>query len=369
MTDNTHLQAEVSESVATAKQAPVGTTPPTASGRRAPPFWPVLRTVLLVVVLALTVWQWIATHHELSNLQEALARTVAERESAGKENSTQAQEQVLAMQTRLTALEAQLDESRNQQATLENIYQDVARSRDDWALVDIEQGVTLAAQQLQLAGNVQGAVLALQAADARLAGSNRPQFFNLRRVLSQDLARLRALPEVDMPGISLRLESVIAAIDALPLANEARLKPERKPVTRNLPAPSWANGLNFWPTLQALASEFWAEIRGLIRVQRFDRDEPALLAPGQAFFLRENLKLRLLNTRLALLARDQSTFRSELKQAQSWMERYFDTRHAAVQSAVGGLKQMAANEIDIELPTLNASLSAIRGFKTGRERK
>ncbi|MFT3849367.1 MAG: uroporphyrinogen-III C-methyltransferase [Propionivibrio sp.] len=46
-------------------------------------------------------------------------------------------------------------------------------------------------------------------------------------------------------------------------------------------------------------------MRSLVRIQRFDREEPALLSPGQAFFLRENLKLRLLNARLALLAHDQ----------------------------------------------------------------
>ena len=333
-----------------------------------------LWAILALLALGLTTWQWADSRRQFSDMQEVLARAAVERDSASKEILRQAQDQVLALQGRLLALEAKVDgfdELRSQQATLENIYQEVARSRDDWALVDIEQGVTLAAQQLQLAGNVHGAVLALQAADARLAGSHRPQFFSLRRVLGQDLARLRALPPLDMPGISLRLEGVIAAIDRLPLANEARLKPEGRPGAQILPAPglATASSASFWPALQRLASEFWAEIRGLIRVQRFDRDEPALLAPGQSFFLRENLKLRLLNARLALLARDQSTLRSELKQAQAWIERYFDTRNTAVQSALGELKQLAANEIDIELPTLNASLSAIKGAKTSKERK
>ena len=105
---------------------------------------------------------------------------------------------------------------------LEDLYQDLARNRDEWALAEVEQGVLLAAQQLQLAGNVQAAVLALQAADARLASSSRPQFISLRKILVRDLDRLRALPMVDMSGLNLRLESIINAIDSLPLAVEAR---------------------------------------------------------------------------------------------------------------------------------------------------
>ena len=106
-----------------------------------------------------------------------------------------------------------------------------------------------------------------------------------------------------------------------------------------------------------------------MRIQRFDRDEPALLAPTQVFFLRENLKLRLLNARLALLAHDQWTFRNELKYAQTWVDRYFDPREAPVQAAQHSLKELSATEISIELPNLNESLSAIKNFKLGKERK
>ena len=327
--------------------------------------------VVAVVTLGLVGWQWAETRSKLALTQEELTRRLADSDQASQATQVlvkQTQDLVGALQGRQAILEAKIDDSRSQQATLENLYQELARNRDEWALVEIEQGVTLAAQQLQLAGNVPGAILALQAADARLAGSSRPQFLSLRRVLGHDLDRLRALPQTDLPGMSLRLEGVIAAVDTWALLTEARLSPEVKADTKATPAMS-PSALNFWMPAQRLASEFWAELRGLIRIQRFDRDEPALLAPGQAFFLRENLKLRLLNARLALLARDQSTFRSELKQAQSWIERYFDGRNAAVQSAQSGLKQLAASEINSELPTLNESLSTIRGFRSGKERK
>ena len=120
--------------------------------------------------------------------------------------------------------------------------------------------------------------------------------------------------------------------------------------------------LAFW---QRLAAEFWHEVRSLVRIQRFDREEPALLAPGQAFFLRENLKLRLLNARLALLGRDQWTFRGELKLARFWVDRYFDHRESSVLAVRESLTQLSAAEINIELPRLNESLSAIRNLRVG----
>lgn len=348
---------------ATATAAP--STPPAPSAWRNP--W----LIVAVVALGLAGWQWGETRLKLADTQQELARRLSDSEAISQESRTlakQAQEQLAALQGKLGGLEAKVAESQSQQATLETLYQDLARNRDEWALAEIEQSVTLAAQQLQLAGNIGGAVLALQSADARLAGSSRPQFIGLRKVLNRDLDRLRALPQVDLPGMNLRLENVIAAVDTLPLAIDVRPRDDNKAkeTKEAPPAPVSAASFDFW---QRLGLDFWHEVRGLVRIQRFDRDEPVLLAPGQAFFLRENLKLRLLNARLALLSRDQGTFRNELKYAQAWIERYFDARDKAAQAALGTLKQLSASEISIDLPTLNDSLAAIKTFKLGKERK
>lgn len=325
---------------------------------------------LLVALLAIALagWQGVETRLKLADTQQELARRLAESDAVAAESrllARQAQEQLAALLGRLGSLEAKIAESQSQQATLEELYQDLARNRDEWALTEVEQGITLAAQQLQLAGNVQGAVLALQTADARLAGSDRPQFISLRKVLVRDLERLRALPQVDLVDMNLRLESVLDAIDKLPLAVEGRSRTRDAPPQVASESASPAS-LAFW---QQWAGEFWNELKGLVRIQRFDRAEPALLAPEQAFFLRANLKLRLLSARLSLLARDQRTFRRELKQAEAWMDRYFDPHSAALQTAQGALKQLASTEIKIELPSLNASLAAIKTFRLGKERK
>lgn len=322
--------------------------------------------IVAVVALLLSGWQWIETRLRLADTQQELAKRLSEADSQGKESrvvARQAQDQVVALQAKVGLLEAKLAESQSQQTSLENLYQDLARSRDEWALAEIEQGVTLAAQQLQLAGNVQGAVLALQAADARLSGNSRPQFMTVRKAINRDLERLKALPQIDLPGMSVRLESVVAAVDALPLAVDVRPRAEaKKGEDKSAPVAEQPVWQRFW-------LDSWNEFRSMVRIQRFDREEPVLLAPGQVFFLRENFKLRLLNARLAMLSRDQWTFRNELKAAQILVERYYDTRDKAVQTVQASLKQLGTSELSIELPSLNESLSAIRSFKLVRERE
>lgn len=347
--------------------APAAPTVPQGSTWRADPW-----LLIAVFALGLAAWQWFETRLKLSDTQQELARRLAESDALGSESralARQSQEQLAVVLGRLGAVEGRIAESQSQQAMLESLYQDLARSREEWALAEVEQGVTLAAQQLQLAGNVQAAVLALKTADARLAGSSRPQFIALRKVLVRDLDRLRALPQVDMAGMNLRLESVINAIDALPLAVDGRPRVKEEKASEPAaaaPDPGSPTSLDFW---RRLAGEFWDEVRTLIRIQRFDRAEPALLSPGQDFFLRENLKLRLLNARLALLARDQWTFRNELTHAQAWLDRYFDPHSAGLQTAQGALRQLSSTEISIELPTLSESLAAIKTFRLGKERR
>ncbi len=78
---------------------------------------------------------------------------------------------------------------------------------------------------------------------------------------------------------------------------------------------------------------------------------------------RENLKLRLLNARLALLARNESVFRSDLVSAQDAISKYFDTRAKQTQNAQALLRQVQGSNLSIEMPNLSESLNAVRNYK------
>lgn len=328
------------------------------------------RPAVLIATLALLLlgWQWLETRTRLAELQQELARRLAEGDAMAKESRTlarQNQELLQALTAKTGVLEAKQAETQSQQLALESMYQEMSRGRDERVLADIEQAVSIAAQQLQLTGNVENVLIALQGIDARLARTGQARLLPLRKLINRDIDRLKALPLADVQGIAVKLEGVIGAVDLLPLAYEQRTRAEPvKP--RNIsgaktpmPEPN---------ALELFARDLWNELKQLIRVERVDHPEPALLAPPQIFFLRENLKLRLIDARLALLQRDGRMYREDLRQARELLERYFDTREKAVSNAIATVKSLSAAELGLELPNLNETLGSIRNFRTGLEK-
>jgi len=362
-----------------AAELPVLTAPPRrtlAARLRQPLVWLAGLTLLAVAVLSWLVWQGSdrleATRHELS-------RRLADSDTAQREaqsNARQNREALDALQAKVGAMEARLAEMQSQQMALETMYQELSRVRDDRLLAEIEQTATIAAQQLQLAGNVEAALIALQGAEARLAKSAQPQFLPLRKLIVRDIERLKALPGADVPGIALRLEAILNAVPQLPLAFEQRPTPTRtekkaKPQPKTGSATDAAavpSEPTFDAMLRAWLGELWSEVRQLVRIERIDRPDPGLLAPREIFFLRENLRLRLLSARLALLARDGGSFQGDLKQADAWLERYFDTHAPAVQEAQTALRNLERLDVMRAPVEINETLSALRNFKLARDR-
>jgi uroporphyrin-3 C-methyltransferase len=332
-----------------------------------PPWVTALRrpsVLIAAIALLLLGWQWVETRARLTDVREELAHRLSEGDAVAKEARALAklqQENLQSLQGKVGMLEARLAEMQGQQFALDAMYQELSRSRDERLLAEIEQGVTIAAQQLQLAGNIEAALIALQGADARLARAANPRFLGLRKLLARDIERLKAMPAADVPGIALKLETVVAVVDSMPLAYEQRPKVETPAKASKSPA-----DLSFW---QALARDIWNDTKQLVRIERIDQPEPGLLSPSQSFFLRENLKLRLVNARLALLARDGKSFREDIHQAGDWLERYFDTRAKPVQASLATLKALAASDVvATDLPTLNETLNTLRNFKAAGQK-
>ena len=263
-------------------------------------------------------------------------------------------------QARIGELEARVADTQEQRVALEEMYRELSRSADDRLLAEIEQMLIAASQQLQLAGNVRGALTALQAADQRLARAEKLSATPLRRAITQDIEKLRAVPLVDTVGIAVKLDGLITQADSLPLLINETL-PATRPAARPRPAEDGSFG--------RAARDLWEEMKGLVRIRDLETPDVALLAPAQAYFLRENLKLRLLAARVALLARDESSFREDLKAAQSWIGKYFDPKARPTGAALATLKQLADSPVAIGVPDINASLSAVRTARTAREKR
>jgi uroporphyrin-3 C-methyltransferase len=311
--------------------------------------------ILALATAAIGAASW-AMRSDIAEMREEVAKRVREAGTDARDSRVIAkdtQEALRETQAKLGALEARLLESQSHQLALEALYQELSRSRDEWVLAEVEQTVAIAAQQLQLAGNVQAAMVALQNADARLARSDRPQFLPLRKVIARDIERLKAAPALDLAGMTFRLDQVIASVDQLPMLVEGRPSVE----------PGQSEGAS-QPSWRAL----WDEIKSLVRVQRLDAIDQSLLAPESRYFLRENLKLRLLHARLALLQRDEAAFRGDVRAAQAWLARYFDAKQKPVAAAAATLAQLGDAAVNVELPSIADSVNAVRNFKLPREK-
>jgi uroporphyrinogen III methyltransferase/synthase len=337
-------------------------TPPQLPVSRRPRT-PLLLLLAIVLAAALAAVFWLDARQRISATQQELAHRLRDIEADAREARTvarAAQEAQRESQVKVGQLETRLAESQSQQLALEALYQELSRNRDEWQLAEIEQVLAIASQQLQLAGNVRAALLALQLAEARLARADRPQFLPVRRALARDIERLKSLPAVDFPSMSARIDTLVAQVDSMPLAFDERA--ERIGVAKD-GAPSAERG--FWSRLSA---EIWNELRQLVVVRQVNNPEPPLLPPSQAYFLRENLRLRLLNARLSLLTRDEAGYREDLRTAQRWIQRYFDPRSKQTAEALNQLKQLSATTLSFEMPAISESLDAVRGYKSRRER-
>lgn len=335
--------------------------------------------VLIILLLALAAQLW-KTRSDLRLLRKEVAQRLQSHDLVSSETkslATSVQDGMKEMQAKLNMLETRQVEAQSQQVALEQLYQELYKNRDDWALSEIEQVLSTASQQLQLAGNVQGALIALQSADSRLARMDKPQFIFIRRAIAKDMERLKTLPGVDLAGTALRIDSIIGQIDKMPLlADEKTSLPATQPkntnsdnagLRRSTSEGGTSSSSSEWlatlgETWRSWTNEMWVEVRQLVRIRNVENPDALLLSPTEAFYVKENLKLRLLNARIALLSRNETAFRSDLLAVQDIIAKYFDTRARQTQATQALLKQVQASHLAIDLPTLAESLDAVRNY-------
>ena len=192
--------------------------------RKTPNPWRIAVAVLAVAVLAASTWAWLDARSRIGATQDELARRLRDIETDAREAralARQAQESMREVQGKLGALEGKLADAQSQQVALEALYQDLSRNRDEWQLAEIEQVLAIAAQQLQLSGNVRAALLALHSRnqgtyqeDLRAAQQWLQKYFDQRaRATQQAQAHLRQLQAATLsfeppPSISDSLEAV-----------------------------------------------------------------------------------------------------------------------------------------------------------------
>jgi len=276
---------------------------------------------------------------------------------------------VQATDSHLSQLEGRLTDAQTSQQALAQQYADLSKTRDDWTLAEVGQMLSSASEQLQLTGNTQLALFALQSADNRLAGSANPQALVVRKAIAQDIDKLKAAPSTDLTGLAIKLDTAIGKIDALPLAGEAlvaRSQPHAAPASSaDIAKDAAARNEPRWRAwLDQFVAGIGQQIASLVQVRRVDNADAMLVAPDQGYFVRQNVKLRLLSARLSLLSRNDATLKADLTAADDALARYFDNESKATQAVRDLLKEVSAGSAAVPLPNLNTSLQAIAQFRS-----
>jgi uroporphyrin-3 C-methyltransferase len=375
----------VSSPNALAEPLPTAPAAPAGAVRRLPGWLApaVLALLVLLIVIAL-VQAWSAQQRVRTLEQELVRRQQDSGRLSGEAQmmARQAQEVARDSAAKVALLEAKLAEVAIQRSQLEDLIQSLSRSRDENVLVDIDAGLRVAQQQAAITGSAEPLVAALKQADERLTRYSQPRLDGVRRAIARDIDRVKAVGVADIGGLSIKVDEVVRLVDELPLLSQAEPRREApkpaaasaprtsarsaSPVAQGAPTPVGGGLAELSDRLGALFDRVWGETRSLVRVSRVDNPDAMWLAPEQAFFLRENLKLRLLNARLAVLSRQFDAAQTDLQSAQQALERYFDRSSRRTTVALELVKQVAAGARQVVLPRPDDTLAALATATAGR---
>jgi uroporphyrin-III C-methyltransferase len=351
------------------------------------PWWPLLVALAVAAIALALAWESQRRvkllERELVQRQEQSQRDAADARATARH----AQDLAKDAAAKSALLEARVAEAAMQRSQVEELLQSVARSRDENVVADVEAAIRVALQQNAITGSGEPLVAALKQADERLARYNQPRLERVRRAVQRDLERTKAQGAVDISTLTARLDEAVRLVDDLPLlavaASVASSAQAPKAAARAASGVAVAaRGVASAPPAATAADESWRaraaawwhtgteqmsqELRSLVRVTRIDHPESALMAPEQQFFLRENLKLRLLNARLALFARQFDIAQADLRDAQSMLDRHFDRGAKRVAAAQEALRQVSAQARQGAAPRPDETLAALAAAAAGK---
>lgn len=230
---------------------------------------------------------------------------------------------------------------------------------DRWLVTEAANLITIANQQAMLNHDAASAISALEAADQRLREAADPALLAARQALTDDIIALRGISQLDVTGIALTLSKLEKDVAQLPLKNEVP-QPTAEPAAAEEEAEAAG--------VEDFASKIWGDIKGLVTVRRsFDSTSPALLPPGQKFFLEQNLRLKLQTARLALLNRDSQVFQDSIATSNAWLDEYFDGSAAATANLKSSLAPYSSLDLNPTLPDISRTLSLLEEWQSQQD--
>jgi uroporphyrin-III C-methyltransferase len=336
-----------------------------ADRQNQPSVMAIIAMLLSFSCIGLIAWVWVVSNQHFSEIEKSLSNKLDDFRGVNEQAfalAKQADERSAQTQAQTILIQEKLAESRDQQEVLQTLYDQLAEDREETVLAEVEQLVTIANQQLQLSNNIKAALLAMQAAEKHLEPIHLPRANQLREVIGNDIQMLREYPQTDMLQVSDELDRLTMLCTNLPLISERKNNIDPVDTKQNL------YEATKFGKVQRFAYAVWDDMKQLVTIERMDKPEPPLLTASHSFYLRENLKLRLITARIAFLQHDETSYNADLSTVKDWLNQYFDTKHPNAENALTVIAALQANKIAIEMPQLKESIEAIARYKVSLEK-
>ena len=322
---------------------------PRTKGR---PWGTILFLVTLFAVTAGAAGYFIIDLNKIRKANEAELQSQAARLDLLRQRTVSLAENTRLLDNRLTGTNEQLAGILH---SLNNLHRqgnnDIA-----WQLAELKYLFLIASHRLALAGDVDTAQAILQSADTRLREIADPALIPVREQLIADISRLSEFPRTDYSGLALVLGDLARRVDRLPL----NFGETGAQTPANADAEPALSGNNW----QRLARSLWQELKSLLVISRTDKNNAALLAPQERYFLYQNLRLQLEAARLALLSRDDGQFRESVNACTDWLNEYFDSGDERVRNALTSLERAATVGLHEAVPSIDATLRVFDEYLT-----
>ncbi|MXS85831.1 hypothetical protein ABO04_07905 [Nitrosomonas sp. HPC101] len=309
--------------------------------------------MILLIAMAFMLWKWAEKQGHISAMEHSLTAYLADADvfsSHSREILAELELEKTEIEQRLSRLEERLQVARELPVEVGKLPDDGSNRAEVWILGAVERLVVAADRDLQLTGDVRSALDSLKYAQELLQSAEISSSPKLNEMLAEDIEQLEAVAAVDIQEINRDITELAAQIDSLPLMMDSNLIEIDWPEKQDTPKPGlWHRYLH----------EIKRDFSRLVKIEKMSDSGTSLLSPSQIRLLKENIRLQLMQARLALLTRDEHNFRAAVKTATNWIQKYFNTEAQSVKDALGGLERLASINIGSQLPNLGEMLGIV----------
>jgi len=354
-TDSSPDTGEVSETDAEGPQADDTANQPQHSGETRSPHWITWPAFLIALLAAAgTGYQWteqrsggglIAQMTEFGTDMETANVALKRLTSNSREMDTALQGLSAQYNGQLNDLPARVEYV---ERTLETFPGLASNARSTWLLAEVDYLLRMANVQLNLAGNIDVSLKALDVADEKLRDLGDPGLTRVRSKLNDERAALRAVPRPDTEGIIITLGTLSRSIDELPLGNHA---------------PDNFGDRGKTDTTESGWQRAWRVIvdamMSIITVKRDEESVAPLMSDASESMLIRSLDLELQTAKLAILRNEANLYRDSLQAVADRLKKYFDTDTPAVQAAQDAVNKLLGAELPQTIPDISGSLTLL----------